>query len=155
MYTGFIEPHFFAGYSGGPKAVLPALSGAESVLSNHGRAMIAHPKSTWGNVVGNPIWEEMREVALKTMPAFLVNVTVNPAHEITGVFAGELLQAHEAGRNICKKTRHGWRGCPIRRCDNQQQWLSPRPEPVPNSEGHERSKQNCTQGRLDYYVCSL
>ena len=103
VFTGFIEPHFFAGYSGGPKAVLPALSGAESVLSNHSRAMIAHPKATWGNVEGNPIWEEMREVAMKTMPAFLVNVTVNPDHDITGVFAGELLQAHEAGRAFVKR----------------------------------------------------
>ena len=103
VYTGFIEPHFFAGYSGGPKAVLPALSGAESVLSNHGRAMIAHPKATWGNVEGNPIWEEMREVAMKTQPAFLVNVTVNPDHHITGVFAGDLLQAHKEGRTFVKQ----------------------------------------------------
>ena len=103
VYTGFIEPHFFAGFSGGPKAVLPALSGAESVLSNHGRNMIAHPKSTWGNVAGNPIWEEMREVAMKTMPAFLVNVTINPSHAITGVFAGALLQTHEAGRSFVKQ----------------------------------------------------
>ncbi len=97
VYTGFIEPHFFAGFSGGPKAVLPALSGQESVLSNHGRDMIAHPKSTWGVVEGNPIWGEMREVALQTLPAFLVNVTVNPKHEITGVFAGDLIAAHAAG----------------------------------------------------------
>ena len=97
VYTGFIEPHFFAGFSGGPKAVLPALSGQESVLSNHGRDMIAHPRSTWGVIEGNPIWSEMREVALRTMPAFLVNVTVNPEHAITGVFAGDLLAAHSAG----------------------------------------------------------
>ncbi len=103
VYTGFIEPHFFAGFSGGPKAVLPALSGAESVLSNHGREMIADPRSTWGNVEGNPIWEEMREVAMKTMPAFLVNVTINPQHEITGVFAGDLLEAHEEGRNFIRE----------------------------------------------------
>ena len=107
VYTGFIEPHFFAGFSGGPKAVLPALSGSESVLSNHGREMIAHPRSTWGNVEGNPIWEEMREVALKTMPAFLVNVTINPQHQITGVFAGDLLEAHEKGRNFITGKRHG------------------------------------------------
>ncbi len=103
VYTGFIEPHFFAGYSGGPKAVLPALSGAESVLTNHGRTMIADPRSTWGSVHDNPIWEEMLEVALKTMPAFLVNVTVNPSHEITGVFSGDLQEAHEAGRAFVKK----------------------------------------------------
>ena len=98
VYTGFIEPHFFAGFSGGPKAVLPALAGQESVLSNHGRNMIADSKATWGNVEGNPIWEEMLEVALKTMPAFLLNVTVNSEKEITGVFAGDLEAAHQAGR---------------------------------------------------------
>ena len=103
VYTGFIEPHFFAGFSGGPKAVLPALSGAESVLSNHGRDMIGHDASTWGSIKGNPIWEEMLEVALKTMPAFLINVTVNPSHEITGVFCGDLQQAHQKGREFIKK----------------------------------------------------
>jgi nickel-dependent lactate racemase len=60
ILTGFIEPHFFAGFSGGPKGVLPALAGAESVLTNHGREMIAHPKATWGITTGNPIWEEIR-----------------------------------------------------------------------------------------------
>ena len=97
ILTGFIEPHFFAGFSGGPKGVLPALAGAESVQSNHSREMIGHPKATWGVTKGNPIWEEMREVALRTEPTFLLNVTLNTRHEITGVFAGDMLQAHTAG----------------------------------------------------------
>ncbi len=97
ILTGFIEPHFFAGFSGGPKAVLPALAGADSVLTNHGYRMIAHPKATWGITEGNPIWEEMREVALKVDPTFLLNVTLNSQKRITGVFAGELLAAHKAG----------------------------------------------------------
>jgi len=97
ILTGFIEPHFFAGFSGGPKGVLPALAGAESVLTNHGRDMIAHPQATWGVTAGNPIWEEMREVALRTNPTFLLNVTLNNRREITGVFAGDLLAAHTAG----------------------------------------------------------
>lgn len=97
ILTGFIEPHFFAGFSGGPKAVLPSLAGTESVFSNHGLAMIADPRATWGVTAGNPIWEEMREVALMTRPAFLVNVTLNDRHEITGVFAGEMLAAHAEG----------------------------------------------------------
>jgi nickel-dependent lactate racemase len=97
ILTGFIEPHFFAGFSGGPKGVLPALAGAESVLTNHGRDMIADPQATWGITEGNPIWEEMREVALRTEPAFLLNVTLNNRREITGVFAGEMLAAHAAG----------------------------------------------------------
>ncbi len=97
ILTGFIEPHFFAGFSGGPKGVLPALAGAESVLSNHGRDMIAHSKATWGVLEGNPIWEEMREVALRTNPSFLLNVALNSDREITGVFAGGMLAAHEIG----------------------------------------------------------
>ena len=97
ILTGFIEPHFFAGFSGGPKAILPSLAGAESVFSNHGISMIAHPKATWGITDGNPIWEEMREVALRTEPTFLLNVALNARREITGVFAGEMLAAHSAG----------------------------------------------------------
>jgi nickel-dependent lactate racemase len=97
ILTGFIEPHFFAGFSGGPKAILPALAGAESVLTNHGREMIAHPKATWGITRGNPIWEEMLEVALMTNPTFLLNVTLNPRRQITGVFGGDMVAAHTAG----------------------------------------------------------
>ena len=97
ILTGFIEPHFFAGYSGGPKAVLPSLAGFESVGSNHSAANIAHPNATWGKTEGNPIWEEMNEVALRTNPTFMVNVTLNADGHITGVFAGDMLVAHAAG----------------------------------------------------------
>jgi nickel-dependent lactate racemase len=103
ILTGFIEPHFFAGFSGGPKGVLPALAGAESVLTNHGREMIAHPQATWGITQGNPIWDEMREVALSTDPTFLLNVTLNAGHQITGVFGGDLLVAHAAGCAFVKE----------------------------------------------------
>jgi lactate racemase len=97
ILTGFIEPHFFAGFSGGPKGVLPALAGAESVLTNHSRDMIAHPQATWGVTEGNPIWAEMSEIALRTAPTFLLNVTLNSRREITGVFGGDMLAAHAAG----------------------------------------------------------
>lgn len=97
ILTGFIEPHFFAGFSGGPKAILPSLAGVESVFSNHNLEMIAHPKATWGITEGNPIWEEMRAVALSTQPTFLLNVALNARRQITGVFAGEMLAAHALG----------------------------------------------------------
>jgi nickel-dependent lactate racemase len=97
ILTGFIEPHFFAGFSGGPKAILPALAGADSVLTNHGYQMIGHPNATWGVTEGNPIWEEMREVALRINPTFLLNVTLNTKKQITNVFAGDMLAAHAAG----------------------------------------------------------
>ena len=103
ILTGFIEPHFFAGFSGGPKGVLPALAGAESVLTNHGYRMISDPKATWGVCEGNPIWEEMREMALKVSPVFLLNVSLNVDQQITGVFAGDLLAAHQAGREFVRQ----------------------------------------------------
>ncbi len=103
ILTGLIEPHFFAGFSGGPKAVLPSLAGAESVLTNHSIDFISHPKSTWGVTSGNPVWEEMKEVALRTKPTFLVNVTLNRDQAITGVFAGEMLAAHRTGSQFVRK----------------------------------------------------
>jgi len=103
ILTGFIEPHFFAGFSGGPKAVLPSLAGAESVFTNHGIEMIAHPKSTWGVIEGNPIWDEMCEVALHTHPTFLLNVSLNVRREITGIFAGDMLAAHAQGCTFVKE----------------------------------------------------
>jgi len=104
ILTGFIEPHFFAGFSGGPKAVLPGITDMASVLGNHGAEMIGHPNATWGVAEGNPIWEEMLEVALETAPTFLLNVTLNRAREITGVFAGDLRQAHAEGRAFCRQS---------------------------------------------------
>ncbi len=104
ILTGFIEPHLFAGFSGGPKSVLPAIAGAESVLSNHGADMVGHPQATWGVTQGNPIWEEMLEVALVTEPSFLLNVTLNRARQITGLFAGDLRQAHAAGCQVCRQS---------------------------------------------------
>jgi nickel-dependent lactate racemase len=103
ILTGFIEPHFFAGFSGGPKAILPSLAGAESVFTNHGIHMIGHQNAAWGITEGNPIWEEMREVALRTDPTFLLNVALNVNKEITGIFAGHMLAAHALGCEFVKE----------------------------------------------------
>ncbi|MDY6876399.1 MAG: nickel-dependent lactate racemase [Chloroflexota bacterium] len=97
VLTGFIEPHFFAGFSGGPKAVLPGVAGVRLVLENHSAAMLDHPSATWGVTAGNPVWEEMLEVALMTCPTFLLNVTLNHERAITGIYAGNLRAAHQAG----------------------------------------------------------
>jgi len=104
ILTGFIEPHLFAGFSGGPKAVLPGIADIESILDNHGPAMIAHPNATWAMLDGNPLWEEMRDVAQATGPTFLLNVTLNQKREITGVFAGEMLAAHRQGADFVRQT---------------------------------------------------
>jgi nickel-dependent lactate racemase len=97
ILTGFIEPHIFAGFSGGGKGVLPALAGAKTILQNHSFEMLAHPRSKWCVAKGNPIFEEARSVAIASRPTFLLNVTQNERQEITGVFAGELAAAHDAG----------------------------------------------------------
>jgi nickel-dependent lactate racemase len=111
ILTGFIEPHFFAGFSGGPKAVLPGIADAESILDNHGPAMIAEPTATWTVTEacpeqgrsGNPLWEEMLAVALATEPTFLLNVTLNQDRQITGIFAGNLVEAHRAGAEAVRR----------------------------------------------------
>jgi nickel-dependent lactate racemase len=103
ILTGFIEPHFFAGFSGGPKGVLPSIAGAESVLDNHGAKMVGHPKAIWGITRGNPIWEEMLEAAKMVRPDFLLNVAMNRDKQITGVFAGDLEAAHAAGCAFVKE----------------------------------------------------
>ena len=103
ILTGFIEPHLFAGFSGGPKAVLPGIADVESILDNHGAAMIAHPRATWAVTQGNPLWEEMLSVALSTAPHFLLNVTLNQERQITGVYAGGLVEAHRAGLEAARR----------------------------------------------------
>ncbi len=102
--TGFIEPHFFAGFSGGPKNIMPGVAGLQTVMSNHGAANIGHPQSVFGVTTGNPIWEEMREIALRVGPSFLLNVSLNEARQITGVFAGDLLKAHQVGIEFVRKS---------------------------------------------------
>jgi len=104
LLTGFIEPHFFAGFSGGGKALMPGMAGQRTVLGNHDAGMIADPRATWGVTQGNPIWEEVMEVARRAGGTFLVNVTLNKHQEITGVFAGDLDQAHAAGCAFVQET---------------------------------------------------
>jgi nickel-dependent lactate racemase len=104
ILTGFIEPHFFAGFSGGPKAVLPGIADIDSILDNHGPSLIADPHVAWASTEGNPMWEEMLAVAQSTAPLFLLNVSLNQEREITGVFSGDLVQAHEAGRRFVRRT---------------------------------------------------
>jgi len=102
ILTGFIEPHLFAGFSGGPKGVLPAIVDHQTVQRNHGADMIANPMATWGILDGNPIQEEMRSAALMTSPIFLYNVTLNRDKQITGVFSGDLIKAHAAGCSFAR-----------------------------------------------------
>jgi nickel-dependent lactate racemase len=104
IITGFIEPHFFAGFSGGPKGIMPGVAGLETVISNHGRRNIGSPSAAFGITKGNPLWEELRDIALRAGPSFLLNVTLNERRAITGIFAGDLIQAHEQGIEFVRKS---------------------------------------------------
>lgn len=104
VLTGFIEPHFFAGFSGGGKAVMPGMAGLTTVLGNHDAGMISNPKATWGITLGNPIWEEMQEVVGRLGKIFLLNVTLNKFKKITGIFSGEIRAAHAHGCEFVRQT---------------------------------------------------
>jgi lactate racemase len=104
ILTGFIEPHFFAGFSGGGKAIMPGMAGLPTVLGNHDAGMVASPEATWGRIEGNPIWGEIREVASRLEPDFLLNVTLNREKRITRVFAGEWESAHRSGCEFARET---------------------------------------------------
>ncbi len=104
VITGFIEPHFFAGFSGGVKGIMPGVAGLQTVMSNHGAANIGEPNATFGITDGNPLWEELRDIALRVGPSFLLNVTLNEERQITGVFAGDILKAHKAGTEFVRRS---------------------------------------------------
>ncbi|MCY3748322.1 MAG: nickel-dependent lactate racemase [Chloroflexi bacterium] len=94
---GLIEPHFFAGFSGGAKLIMPGVAGAASILRNHDAGMIGHPNARWGRLAGNPIHREQREAARLAGCEFSLNVTIAGDGAITGIFAGALEAAHDAG----------------------------------------------------------
>jgi nickel-dependent lactate racemase len=101
--TGFVEPHFFAGFSGGPKMVAPGLAGLETVLVLHDAVRIAHPNATWGITEGNPIHDDVREIAKMVGVHFAVDVTLNREQKITAVFAGDLFEEHRAAAVAAKQ----------------------------------------------------
>jgi nickel-dependent lactate racemase len=101
--TGFIEPHLFAGFSGGGKAIMPGLALLETVMHNHSAKNLDSPLAHLGITHGNPVWEEIREVAAMVQPTFLLNVTLNRDQQITGVFAGDFEDAHAQGCAFVKE----------------------------------------------------
>lgn len=94
---GFIEPHFFAGFSGGRKSILPGIASQKTVFGNHCSKFIASDKSRTGNLDGNPIHKDMQFAAEKAKLAFILNVVINSKKEVVAAFAGDCVKAHEKG----------------------------------------------------------
>jgi nickel-dependent lactate racemase len=104
LTTGFIEPHFFAGFSGGPKMVAPGLAHLDTVLELHSAARIGDPRARWGVTRGNPVHDAVREIACRAGVALNLDVTLNHEHRVTAVFAGDLLASHAAGCAFARET---------------------------------------------------
>ena len=95
--TGFIEPHFFAGFSGGRKSIAPGVSGKRAIYKSHSFQMIDDKHARAGVLHGNPIHEDMVEQTEMAGLKFIVNVLLNYEGKITHVFAGDPVLAHEKG----------------------------------------------------------
>lgn len=94
---GFIEPHFFAGFSGGRKSILPGIASQETVNENHSAKAIASPNAATGVLKGNPIHEDMDYAARKVGLAFILNVAMDEEKHIVAAFAGDCVEAHARG----------------------------------------------------------
>lgn len=105
---GFIEPHFFAGFSGGRKSVLPGIASRETVYWNHNAEFIHDENSRAGILEGNPIHKDMIFAAKAAKLSFICNVVINSEHKIIGAFSGDVEKAHAAGcdflRGLCEST---------------------------------------------------
>ena len=97
---GFIEPHFFAGFSGGRKSVLPGIAGRGTVLANHCAEFIAHENARTGVLAGNPVHEDMLWAAKKAGLAYIVNVVLNAEKKVIYAVAGDVEQAHKKGTDF-------------------------------------------------------
>jgi lactate racemase len=94
--TGFVEPHFFAGFSGGPKLVAPGLASLETVLVLHDARRIGDPRSRWGVIDGNPIQADVRAIAAATGVMFGLDVVLNRDKQVVQAFGGDLFPMHAA-----------------------------------------------------------
>lgn len=101
--TGFVEPHFFAGFSGGPKMVAPGLAGLETIMNLHDYDKINNKKSTWGLIEDNPIHKQISEISLLNKPDFSIDLTLNRENKITGIYSGELFSEHTLACQDVKK----------------------------------------------------
>jgi nickel-dependent lactate racemase len=102
--TGFVEPHFFAGFSGGPKLVAPGLAGLDTVLTLHNAQRIGDPRATWGICEGNPVHDDVRAVVGAVGKVdFALDVVLNREQAIVQAFGGPVLEMHAEARKLTRK----------------------------------------------------
>jgi lactate racemase len=104
ILTGFIEPHFFAGFSGGPKGACPGVAGLDTILECHNIERIGSPMASYGILDGNPVHEMVQEAFRMAPAAFSLDVTINKHRQITAVFAGRLPESHRRGCDFVRES---------------------------------------------------
>lgn len=100
--TGFVEPHFFAGFSGGAKLVAPGLAGLATTLVLHDAKRIGDPRATWGVIEGNPVQDDVRAIAAAIGVHFACDVVLDASQRIVEAFGGDLFEMHAAA---CARSR--------------------------------------------------
>ena len=106
---GFVEPHFFAGFSGGRKSILPGICSERTVNENHSYKAVSHPRSNPGMLKDNPIHADMLCAAKTVNVQFIFNVALDGEKKIVAAWAGDLEKAHEAGVAFIRQ----WSQCPV------------------------------------------
>ncbi len=109
---GFIEPHFFAGFSGGRKSILPGIADAVTVMGNHCSKFIDSPYARTGILDRNPIHVDMMAAAKMAKLAYIVNVVIDENKKTVAAFAGDFEEAHRKGCDfiadyVCVKPVYG------------------------------------------------
>ena len=104
LTLGFIEQHLMLGFSGGRKLVAPGLAAQETIKVIHSPIFMREPKATEGSITGNPLHTELLEIARMAGQHFMLDVTLTQGREISGIFAGDAVEAHAAGVDFLRTT---------------------------------------------------
>ena len=101
LVIGNVEPHQFAGWSGGAKGVVVGLGGADTIATNH--ALMCHPQAQLGHSTGNPVWEDLAEAGRLIGIDFAVNVVLDKHCQVAGAFAGSVREVHSRAIHLCQQ----------------------------------------------------
>jgi nickel-dependent lactate racemase len=101
---GFIEQHLMLGFSGGRKLVAPGLAAQETIKVIHSPLFMREPKATEGSIKDNPLHAQLLEIARMAGHHFMLDVTLTQSREVSGIFAGDPVEAHAAGVEFLRTT---------------------------------------------------
>ena len=151
LSEGFIEPHFFAGFSGGRKSILPGIAAKKTVLYNHNARFLQSPYAHQGSLEKNPIHQDMLYAAEQAGLAFILNVLIDGDKNIIAAVAGDRVEAHKAGCAICAEmTSVSASPADIVITSNGGYPLDQKRLPV--SERHDCSRSGCASRRGYHHV---